>query len=208
MMGTGKFDAWKAGEFALEDMPGFTHSDVWGDSWTPKPLYELLGEDAPVGTYAEWVAGQDMGGEWFPSMTREQADEWAKSSVFSDPVYHGTTNQDAMQNIIDNGFDLSRITNGRTQGNGVYAATDREATRRYAPDDNILELRANVENVLEVNYVDVVTIKNRAIDEIGSGVSAADAMTQYLEGQGYDAMHITGLDYLVVFDPKNVTVVR
>ena len=61
MMGVGKFNAWKDGEFALEDMPGLTHSDTWGDSWTPKPLYELLGEDAPVGTYAEFLAGQEGG---------------------------------------------------------------------------------------------------------------------------------------------------
>ena len=63
MMGTGKYEAWKAGEFKLEDIPHKTTDAVWGDSWTPKPLYELLGEDAPVGTYAEWVAGKE-GGDW------------------------------------------------------------------------------------------------------------------------------------------------
>jgi len=59
MMGTGKYEAWKAGEFKLEDMPHKTTDAVWGDSWTPKPLYELLGEDAPVGTYAEWLMRDD-----------------------------------------------------------------------------------------------------------------------------------------------------
>jgi len=32
---------------------------VWGDSWTPAPLYELLGEKSPVGSYAGWVSGQE-----------------------------------------------------------------------------------------------------------------------------------------------------
>ena len=56
ILGTGVWQAWKDGLFKLEDIPHVTHDEVWGDSWTPKPLYELLGEDAPVGTYAEWLA--------------------------------------------------------------------------------------------------------------------------------------------------------
>jgi len=63
MMGTSKFDAWKDGRFTLDDIPQITHSDLWGDAWTPKPLYVLLGEDAPVGTYAEWVAGREGDGD-------------------------------------------------------------------------------------------------------------------------------------------------
>jgi SPP1 gp7 family putative phage head morphogenesis protein len=59
MMGAGKFDAWQDGKFTLDDIPQLTHSDVWGDSWTPKPLYELLGESAPVGTYADWAAQRE-----------------------------------------------------------------------------------------------------------------------------------------------------
>lgn len=42
MMGPGKYDAWKAGEFELEDMAGVHHSKEWGDSIYEKPLKELV----------------------------------------------------------------------------------------------------------------------------------------------------------------------
>ena len=58
IMGTGAYDAWKDGHFALEDIPQVTRNDIWGDSWTDTPLYQLLGADAPIGTYADWVATQ------------------------------------------------------------------------------------------------------------------------------------------------------
>lgn len=59
ILGAGKWQAWKDGLFDLDDIPRVTHSTVWGDSWTPKPLYKLLGESAPVGSYAEWVKAQE-----------------------------------------------------------------------------------------------------------------------------------------------------
>jgi hypothetical protein len=37
-------------------MMGAGRDAAWGDSWTPRPLYDLLGESAPVGSYERWVA--------------------------------------------------------------------------------------------------------------------------------------------------------
>jgi len=51
------YDAWKAGLFSLDDIPHVHHSDVWGDSWTPKPFYKLLGLDAPQLKYHDTVLG-------------------------------------------------------------------------------------------------------------------------------------------------------
>jgi len=80
-MGSGKYDAWKDGRFNLEDIQHKTHSDVWGDSWTPAPLYELLGEKAPVGSYAGWVAGQETV-TGVPRFTdRAQAKDWIENNV-------------------------------------------------------------------------------------------------------------------------------
>jgi SPP1 gp7 family putative phage head morphogenesis protein len=45
------YDAWKAGLFDLDDIPQHNHSDTWGDSWTEKPMYKLLGLDAPQRDY-------------------------------------------------------------------------------------------------------------------------------------------------------------
>ena len=50
ILGTGRYDAWKAGAFELEDIPHKTHDPVWGDSWTPRPLWDLLGAEPPVRT--------------------------------------------------------------------------------------------------------------------------------------------------------------
>jgi len=38
------YDPWKDGQFALEDIPKLVKSDVWGNSWTPKTLEELVPE--------------------------------------------------------------------------------------------------------------------------------------------------------------------
>lgn len=44
MMGKGMHAAWKAGVFKLEDIPKLIRSDVWGNSWVPRSLRDLVGE--------------------------------------------------------------------------------------------------------------------------------------------------------------------
>jgi hypothetical protein len=46
MMGNAKWEAWKAGQFKLEDIPKLTENRTWGDSWTPKGLADLVGKEA------------------------------------------------------------------------------------------------------------------------------------------------------------------
>lgn len=55
------YDAWKSGLFALEDIPHRIEDATWGNSWTPKPMYELLGLDAPQLSYKDTVL-EMMGG--------------------------------------------------------------------------------------------------------------------------------------------------
>ncbi len=43
MMGTGQFDAWRAGEFRLTEIPKLIESNVWGNSWVPSSLGDLIG---------------------------------------------------------------------------------------------------------------------------------------------------------------------
>lgn len=50
VLGNGRYDAWKAGAFELEDIPHKTHDAVWGDSWTARALWDLLGAEPPVRT--------------------------------------------------------------------------------------------------------------------------------------------------------------
>lgn len=44
MMGPGMFEAWKAGQFTLTDIPKLREDATWGNSWVPKTLGELAGE--------------------------------------------------------------------------------------------------------------------------------------------------------------------
>lgn len=60
ILGSGHYDAWKDGRFALEDLPHKTHDATWGDSWTPRPLYDLLDESKPVGSYVGWLEQMEM----------------------------------------------------------------------------------------------------------------------------------------------------
>jgi len=59
MMGVGRWQAWKDGRFELDDIPHKVTDPIWGNSWVPRALYDLLGEDAPVGSYAGWLARQN-----------------------------------------------------------------------------------------------------------------------------------------------------
>jgi len=44
MMGQGTYEAWRAGQFAFEELVKWRHSDDWGDTPGVTPLRELLGE--------------------------------------------------------------------------------------------------------------------------------------------------------------------
>jgi len=51
------YDAWKAGLFSLEDVPQHIDDATWGGHWANKPMFELLGLDAPRRSYADLVQG-------------------------------------------------------------------------------------------------------------------------------------------------------
>jgi len=215
MMGTGVYDAWKDGRIRLEDIPHKVEDATWGNSWVPRPLYDLLGQSAPVGTYQGWVGGSRIA--WSPSMTREQADAWAAQSAYRDPVFHGTVSNEASAGIRESGFDLSRVTNGRAYGDGVYTAVNREEAALYANDDNLLEIRVNVRNVKIANWNEWADIYKEAAEldletALSMGIEPGEAMpgtiTKHLISQGYDALLFTGQEYLIVFDPKNVVVIQ
>lgn len=55
------YDSWKAGLFTLDDIPQHSESADWGGQWTEKPMYKLLGLDAPLHDYAETTL-EMMGG--------------------------------------------------------------------------------------------------------------------------------------------------
>lgn len=54
-VGKSSYDAWKAGKFQLGDIPKLNKNSAWGDSWTVKPLKDLL-KGKKVSVTAEAVA--------------------------------------------------------------------------------------------------------------------------------------------------------
>ena len=152
--------------------------------------------------------------EWKPSMSRDEAEAWARDSVFKDTVYHGTTSQQAVIGISKNGFDLSRIATGRVYGDGVYTTTSHEMASMYignAGEENILNIKANVSNPLVIGGDnDMGAVWDRVKEWYGQDVvyNKSEILTKYMIDQGYDALHITLHKYLIVFDPKKITVIK
>lgn len=97
---------------------------------------------------------------WKPSMTEEEADEWAKNTQYKQYTYHGTGAADP---IAKGGFDLTRPTaGGRVWGDGVYTSDERHHSDAFAStiDGSIkerkeggktLKLKINARKVLKMN---------------------------------------------------------
>jgi SPP1 gp7 family putative phage head morphogenesis protein len=43
ILGPGRYEAWRAGDFELDEVVSRKTDSVWGDAFIPKPLYELIG---------------------------------------------------------------------------------------------------------------------------------------------------------------------
>jgi len=43
VMGPGRYNLWQSGEVPLEQMKQYTHDPVWGGSWGPTPVKDLVG---------------------------------------------------------------------------------------------------------------------------------------------------------------------
>jgi SPP1 gp7 family putative phage head morphogenesis protein len=217
MIGPGMFDAWKAGTFDLTDIPKVIKSDVWGNSWVPKGLRELVGEARAVL-------------EWQPAMSRGDAAAWSADSQYTGDMYHVTDYRNEAS-IKAAGFDLTKEKFGRVWGDGVYVTPSMSVADQYVEwveqrgRAERLAIKIDVRNVLEVEASKVLSKEDIAI-QAGvreayreywgyQNMKASAALTRALQEKGYDAVHIfapqwstrTGGDQLVIFDPENVVVI-
>ena len=217
---------------------------------------------------------------WTPSMSRADAEQWSKDSVFKDPFYHGTS-ETASKAISQGGFRLDKFKTGKIFGESVYLTENQGVATEFADAKapGVLETRVNVKKVYNIKNADKglglmsefyekeaskngesfakafktqlqEEIINRAVkyraelaaggendggkklkeraekDPVGTiaGITRqvsfirgnmassrdiyAQAFSRTLEKQGYDAMRIEGLNYLMVFNPKNIAVVE
>jgi hypothetical protein len=159
---------------------------------------------------------------WQPSMTRDQAEFWARDSVFQEDFYHGTgttergiiTPKDELErriaNITNEGFRVGPIGkgNGRMLGDGIYFADNIEQASRYG---EIITTKLNVKNPwvgtmndwrIQYNRI------NRQMKKEGLRLTSTGRINWWAENNGFDAIRITNtLQQVVVFDPKNITVI-
>jgi hypothetical protein len=163
-------------------------------------------------------------------MTRAEADAWVADSVYPTSVFHVTTIEAAIT-IRRRGFDLSRRSDGRAWGDGVYAALDQGTLGHYLRQLGArgvaLELRVNVRRVLSLHILNssrrlpllqaLAQIPDGLARFIDAGLQApnrATAFTHVVTEAGYDALEIwedrftpeVGGNQLVVFDPRRVVV--
>lgn len=218
--------------------------------------------------------------DWTPSMSRDDAEAWAKDSVIQDSFYHGTSGE-ASRSISQEGFRLDKFKTGKIFGESVYLTENQGVAAEFADKKNpeVLETKINVKKVYNIRNADKgiglmsefyekeaskngeaferdfkaqleEEIINRAVryraelasrggndkgkglkervekDPVGTiaGITRqasfirgnmissrdiyAQAFSRTLEKQGYDAMRIEGLNYLMVFNPKNIAVIK
>lgn len=169
------------------------------------------------------------GRPWRASMTKAEADEWASGSAFQNEEFaHVTKGVDTERAIMRDGFDLGKKKFGRVWGDGVYVGLDDETAQMYrswtGPGARKMAIKVRVENpfVIQQSAKSRFTqeyIVSRALDISEARARTMlqkQAITEILEGAGYDALRIEALsvegaiggNQMVVFNPKNVTVIK
>jgi len=163
----------------------------------------------------QYTEGQAGDGGWKPTMTRAEAEKWAKNSALQIPLYHGTEKENA-KSILANGL---RIGITGAFGSGIYSTDDKgEADDFVSSNGKTFELKANVSNIWNLDTMEDVDkfIKDTS-DALEKGTlkkdegeSFSDAMRKYAMSLGYDCIripfHADNYQYNVL-DPKDITVV-
>ena len=156
--------------------------------------------------------------EWSPSMTPAEADEYTKDSYYAEQTfYHGT---DALsgQNISETGIDPAFFNELSNYGTGFYTARNQGSAREYAEltaeetgqQQALLGVKLKANNpVIFSSGVDFSVNAENYVRERGlTNVEPPDAYGRYLQSQGYDAIEIEALGYVVVFAPEQVVVIE
>jgi len=163
---------------------------------------------------------------WKPTMTAAESSQWFKNSKLKDTYIHGTT-EESVESIKKNGFDLSKKRYGRAYGDGVYMSSEEEVRKKgLSYGSSRLRIRINVKNPLIdmdgsimntnsslANEMDAYAKKHK-IDiyakENDTVAYKKNVVSVYLKKKGYDSVvtEEEGAQVVVVFNPKNVTVLK
>lgn len=160
------------------------------------------------------VGGSDGDGSsnnWKSSMSKKEADEWAKDSVYKDALYHGTSDENG-DRITEEGFDKNAI-GGKTGNSGMLGAgfyMTPSTITASAYGSKILELRVNVKNTCSPEKFRAIAKKyNFSEGFANDNMKFPTKMTSILKGYGYDSVQFKfSAEEVCVFDAKNITVIQ
>ncbi len=164
----------------------------------PKPKPKPKPEPAPAAS-----AG------WKPSMTKEEADVWAKDSVVKKTLNHNTSTEPVGDSIMKNGFTIG---DGAAYGRGVYMSTEIEAEYGLVN----LQVRVNIQKVVkfEQSFWEKSQdwwYKKGFYRTEKAKIGNSEILSRWGKAMGYDAFKMGGEDFgrwwYVVLDPKKVTVI-
>jgi hypothetical protein len=159
-----------------------------------------------------------FGKKWESSMTLAEAEEYTKNSYYSGRVlYHGT-NPAGAASIANIGVNPARFIKGFL-GEGFYLTNREERANDFSSDENgnprvgpVLKIMLNVKN--SKIYQNLTEFEEQ-VANYGQETGLQEAeltvrYAEYLKSQGYDAIATTPtmMQHYVVFDPKQVVVVK
>ena len=155
--------------------------------------------------------------EWKPSMTPAEADEYTRDSYYAGKTFYHGTDVLSGQNISESGVDPAFFNELSNYGTGFYTAKNQDGAREYAElkaeetgeQQALLGVKLKANNpIIFSSGVDFSVYADNYVKERGlTYVEPPDAYGEYLQSQGYDAIEIEALGYVVVFEPEQVVVI-
>lgn len=177
------------------------------------PFYEddIVPVDEPAKKYGTASSGNrghegrpgqigGSGASWSASMSESDATAFSKGGAYEGKAWNHFTSEVAAQSIAEGGFHKS----DGIYGIGVYTTGAEDAgdiNRRWT--DTKLQVYTRVQNPLVITSSRDLNTKMTAM-----GATIDDEPNEFLPKHGYDAIEIRQKNWLMVFDPHDVTVVK
>ena len=122
------------------------------------------------------------------------------------------------QSISKSGVDPAFFNELSNYGSGFYTASDESKAREYAEltaeatgqRQELLGVKLNASNpAVFTSGTDFLVSSEQYVRDVGLSIDEpALEYSKYLRSQGYDAIEIESLGYVVVFEPEQVVVVE
>ncbi len=149
---------------------------------------------------------------WKPSMTRAEAEDYTGTSYYRGKVFYHGTNTVGSQSISFTGINPALFDEYSTYGPGFYLGSSETIAKDYArqlSSASVLDIMLKAKNPATFPYGVNFTQKAASYASDNSIYDAEPSVvyTDFLKTQGIDTVEIIGLQYFVVYDPKQVVVI-